>query len=87
MGSTVSWLVDYTFSVNSKHIMYVHVPQEWTNSTITVASFPGFPSSFPSLAVLRFSRTANDGKLEGKPGNEARQTVLSHLDHTRGSLG
>ena len=35
-----------------------------------LASFPGFPSSFPSLAV-RFSRTASDEKLEGKPGNEA----------------
>ena len=39
----------------------------------SAASFPGFPSSLP---LLRFSRTASDGKLEGKPGNEA--TVSAH---------
>ena len=35
-----------------------------------IASFPGFPFSFPSL-----SHTASDGKLEGKPGNEARHII------------
>ena len=35
-----------------------------------LASFPGFPSSFPLLAV-REKGTASNRKLEGKPGNEA----------------
>ena len=41
-----------------------------TNGADGLASFPGFPSSFPSLAV-REKHTASDGKLEWKPGNEA----------------
>ena len=47
------------------------------NHAQMVASFPGFPSSFPSLAVPVLQATeswkGSDGKLEGKPGNEATQ--------------
>ena len=40
----------------------------------SVASFPGFPSSFPSLVAREKRSTANNRKLEGKPGNEARHS-------------
>ena len=40
-----------------------YIAQNLENVCDHLASFPGFPSSFPSLA--------RDGKLEGKPGNEA----------------
>ena len=55
----------------SVYILYINLPH--VHNDYILASFPGFPSSFPSLAVRgkRFSRTASDGKLEGKPGNEA----------------
>ena len=52
---------------------------------IALASFPGFPSSFPSLTV-REKRTASDGKLEGKPGNEARIALLIIMLGFRSSL-
>ena len=64
-----------------------------------LASFPGFPSSFPSLAVREYSlvprlpfqlsivsRTASDGKLEGKPGNEVIR-ILQATESWKGSLG
>ena len=44
-----------------------------------LASFPGFPSSF--------SRTASDGKLEGKPGNEATAYCLTNLAEGLSNLG
>ena len=54
-------------------IYYIHINLPRVHNDYILASFPGFPASFPSLAVRgkRFSRTASDGKLEGKPGNEA----------------
>ena len=39
-----------------------------------VASFPGFTSSFSSLAVQE-----SDGKLEGKPGFEAKPAAVASL--------
>ena len=40
-----------------------------TQASSSLALFPGFPSS-------RFSHTASDGKLEGKPGNKATSSVI-----------
>ena len=57
----------------SVYILYIHRNLPHVHNDYILASFPGFPSSIPSLAVQGkgFSRTASDGKLEGKPGNEA----------------
>ena len=55
-------------------------------SVHVLASFPGFPSSFPSLAVWE---KWSDGKLEGKPRNEVSIHVcgLSFPDPARDSPG
>ena len=58
--------------VNQLHMLPLLCPDIGNNPPLhkldererrSLASFPG----------LRFSRTASDGKLEGKPGNEARR--------------